>query len=272
MAIEKVLDQVKPEEKGTPEEKPQGDTVKPEDAKEATVEIDGKKVPVSQVQEAMEALENKGKWQKELTQKGQKIAEDAKIVEQFKPYSDWSKLPENAEKVTEIQDILDRKEEIKEETKEALAEVELDSPAVAKILKKYDTTMAGFQKTIVAMQQGILQKQDDANVRAVEKEVEDVKLKYKNLTEKDIDKIVKLAANGENLVTIADEYVADLEEFKTRSVTEYLQKKEKDNGNFVETGPAGTSPEVKTKLYGNDKTSSRSAFAKDIKRMNRGGD
>lgn len=277
MAIVKELDQVKPEDRGTQkgtqtevskeQPKSEGETVK-------AVEIDGKEVPVSKIQEAMEALENKGKWEKSLTQKGQQIAEDAKIVEQFKPYSDWSKLPENQKKVTEIQTIIDRTEEAKKEVEGELEEVEVDSPAVAKILKKYDTKMVGFAKTMEAIQEGILQKQDDANVVAIQQEEKEVKTKYKNLTEKDLDKIMKYSAasKGASLVTIADEYVEDLEEFRKKSIKAYLEKKEKTGEDFIETGPAGTSPEGKTKLYGDDTNSSRAAFAREIRRINKGGD
>ncbi len=269
---EKKVDQVKPEEGGTPTEKvveqlgPDGKTVIPE---EKMVEIEGKKMPLSQIQDALKDSENKSKWQKELTQRGQSITDDTKLIERLKPMADFLDDPANTEESKRIQGIA---KGIKEAKEELLEEGDFEDPAVAKLRERYDTALAKIDKTLTAMQRGSSDKEMADTLREIAQEEKEVKGKYKDLSETEIDFIGKIAtaSGGENLVKVADEYVKYLRGRDKNTIKAYLEGKEKDGEKFTETGGLpSASPERKLKLFGEGKDSPRYALEQSLKQANK---
>lgn len=267
---EKKGDQVVLEEKGTPEKeteqpKPEGDTVKPEEVK--MVEIEGKKMPLSQIQEALKDSENKSKWQRELTQKGQSIADDTKLIERLKPMAAFLDDPANEEKRKKIEAIAEGIEEAREELP---PEDELEDPAIAKLRKKYDIALAKIDKTLTTIQRGSSEKELADTAREVAQERKEVKVKYKDLDESELAFIeeIALGRQGENLVKVADEYVKYLQGRDKNTIKTYLEDKEKDGKKFAEIGGLpSASPERKLSLWGEGKDSPRKALENTLNRL-----
>ncbi|MDP2363606.1 MAG: hypothetical protein Q8M94_07540 [Ignavibacteria bacterium] len=239
MPIEKKVDQEEPGE-GAPIEQPEteGEAVKPE---EVMVEIEGEKVPISQISEWRKDFENKSKWQKELTQKGQKISEDARLIERLKPMATYLDDPANVEKAKKIQSIVEGIEEAKQE----LPPVdEFEEPAITALRKRYDAEIAKLNKVVATIQRGSSDKEMADTLREIAQEEKEVKAKYKDLTEADIDFIGKISqsSGGENLVKVADTYVKHLQGRDKSTIKAYLEGKEKDKRSFTETGGLPPAP------------------------------
>lgn len=265
MPIEKKVDQEELKG-GTLSEKPKPEATT---VSEVTVEIEGEKVPISQVSEWRKDSANKSNWQKKLTQESQELAKDAKLIERLRPMADYLDDPTNEKKVARIQAIIDGIEEAKEELPE---EEGFEDPAIAKLRKKYDAEIAKLNKAMATVQRGSSDKEMADALREIAQEEKEVRLKYKDLTDKDIDNIGKIAtaSGGENLVKVADGYVEHLKGRDKATIKAYLEAKEEAGKKFTETGSLPPPPpERKLSLYGEGKASPRKALEETLKRLNK---
>lgn len=249
--MEEIVDQEKTKGKGTPAEqtKAEAESVKPkEETQYPEVEIGEEKVPFEDLKKGY----MKGK---DYTQKTQELAEESKKLERFREMSKYIDDPANKEKADKILAIV-RGEEAKLPPEE-----EMEDPQIAALREELKKT----KEMVAEVKRGTSEKELEAIQKDIDRETREVKAKYKDLTDEDIDRIVDLATarGGANLVEIADKYAESLKTRDKQTIKTYLEGKEKDKSKFLESGSLPPpSPDRKLSL---EDGSARRAFEKTLK-------
>lgn len=219
---------------------------------------DGKKI-------SFKELKSGYSRQDDYSRKTAELAEERKGLEADKEILDWLKNPEIPPdtKIKALAAEWNVPFEVAKEAVEGLEDGTID-PTTSKELKSLRQEMQGLKKELET-RDGV------ATEKEVSSEIATVREKYKEITDKEMRRILDIAGspintrNRVSIVKIADEYFGDLKERDASTIKNYLESKTKDK---KETPPplSGGAPvgdgEKKLSLDGNEV---RHSFAQRIK-------
>lgn len=231
----------------------------PDNDKGGMVKIGDKEYSVSDVESWQKDSENKSNWQKELTQKSQRVSDESKELERFRAMRDFIDNPDNKDKADKIDKI------VKDELKELPPENEFESEETKALREKLNTLESqvkniqddGYKRNLVNIQ------------REIDTEKKQIKTDFPDLADEELDMIeamtIKEQTQSEEIIKlseVAKKYIDFSNKKKEGIIKSYLDGKEEDAEKFTENG--SIPPPPKERKVSLDDGTAQKEFAKTI--------